>query len=268
MSLGLFSKSRLCLIGQLHAHFLVFHKKFSPVSYDSMDRFIESFTSDSPTPRIRRARGYVRSFSTKRYDDDNFQVPNFVRHCSALESLCLWSLEPPHSLFTLNVPSLRRLSFPYPNPGVLPCNMSFLSAVTHLELDAVNGLTIWDVGTGVFAMPSLTHLVVMMTLSISFDMTSVISSVSAHIPPQLEVLLLLLQRAQKNQLEGVAYDDRIILGVLPRLEGIENPPDVASDDVFEDEWNQWSEQVSEENTRWGRAERMMRDKRSKRANLI
>ncbi|KAH8804183.1 hypothetical protein DL96DRAFT_1631424 [Flagelloscypha sp. PMI_526] len=234
---------------------------------EAMLRFIDSFISKDPSPRIRRARGYVKTISSKQYDDGYSRIPNFVRRYSSLESLRLRSLTSTHLLFKLIVPSLRKLSFPYHDTDIMTRNMPLFYAITHLEVDAYETFTIWDADFDISAMPSLTHLTVVMNKNRINDMNTVITTVSAYIPPRFKLLLLLLRRGQKNSLEGVTYDERIILGVLPRLGDVANDMDAELDDVFEDEWGDGTAQSVKEGTRWDRAERMLRDKRRKALSL-
>ncbi|KAH8804181.1 hypothetical protein DL96DRAFT_1631420, partial [Flagelloscypha sp. PMI_526] len=124
----------------------------------AMLRFIDDFISEDPSPRIGRARAYIKTFSTKQEEDYDGRIPKFISLCSALESLCIWSLEHDSSYFSTNIPSLRKMSlasFDYP----LSFKMPLFQAVTHLELAGVMTAgwpLIWNADLS--SMPSLTHL--------------------------------------------------------------------------------------------------------------
>ncbi|KAH8804108.1 hypothetical protein DL96DRAFT_1631891 [Flagelloscypha sp. PMI_526] len=235
---------------------------------DSIARFVRSYISDNPSPRIYRARSFVKTFAVKQSKDNgDDQILRFVSLSSAIHTFCLWTINLTPPFFTLDIPSLRRISFPCFNGIPKTFKDPLFHSITHLELGGLDhsydeGLTFWN--KGMSSMPSLTHLI----LNVEEDCISFLLNIVARIPSQLELLLVLHPGELKNRLSGVPFDERVIMGVLVRFgePPLVNGPDEEDLFLIASVWHSWSGQIPEENTIWARAERMLKKKREKQVS--
>ncbi|KAH8804206.1 hypothetical protein DL96DRAFT_1631468 [Flagelloscypha sp. PMI_526] len=225
----------------------------------TMVDFMDYFISENPSSRIRQARDYVRGFSTKQSSDEDDRVLHFVSRCTALESLCLWSMDLNPSLTSITIPSLRRLSFSWANRSFISLNAPLCRPVTHLELDSADGSTIGDIGLS--SLGSLTHLI--LVLKQERDMHSVISTISSNLPPQLEVSLVIVRKAEKALLDGAAFDERIVFGLSPNGNRQPTGVSVEMEYSYDHVWDTWTGRRSESHSCWVEAERLLKEKRSK-----
>ncbi|KAH8804178.1 hypothetical protein DL96DRAFT_1631411 [Flagelloscypha sp. PMI_526] len=219
---------------------------------------------EGAVPDAMFPRAYVKTFSTKQETDQEDTIPRFISLCSALQSLCLWSLEPDPSYFSTSVPSPRKMSLSFFDDS-LTFRMPLFQSVTHLELASFTPderQIMWD--ADISSLPYLTHLVLDVRDEVD-DMVSTISNLSSHVSPNLKVLLLILSRYQKDSLNGISYHDKIVLDVGANLEHPFHTVDdeVGDDfvDVFHLGWRAWTGQMLEEETFWGRAEASLKHKR-------
>ncbi|KAH8804179.1 hypothetical protein DL96DRAFT_636006 [Flagelloscypha sp. PMI_526] len=225
----------------------------------AMGDFINNFISENPTQRILRAQSYVKMFSSRQKSDEENRIPRFIARCTTLEALCLWTLGLNSSFMSINIPSLRRISFSCFRKWPQTFRVPLFRSATHLEIDSADGAGMWDAGLP--SISTLTHAVLVVPEGTVTK--SVLSTISSQLPPQLEVLLLVMRKNEKASLEGVSHDDRIVIGIS--LWPGENLSENSSDEkyVYEDEWDTWAGEKPEEHTCWAKAEGMLRYKRSK-----
>ncbi|KAH8804182.1 hypothetical protein DL96DRAFT_636027 [Flagelloscypha sp. PMI_526] len=226
---------------------------------EAMLEFIDNFISEDPPSRILRARDYVQRFSTKQDNDQENRIPKFIGLCTALESLCLWTLDLTAPFLPINIPSLRKISFSSFDKGPQTFNVPLFHSVTHLEIDSADPISIWKAELS--SMSSLTHLV--LVLLDQNKIATAISTVSCSLPSHLQVLLLVMRRTEQSSLEGISYDERIVIGVSLRSNEVPSESNSYAEYVYEEDWAAWTGETSEVDTCWAKAELLLRDKQRK-----
>ncbi|KAH8822154.1 hypothetical protein DL96DRAFT_1620337 [Flagelloscypha sp. PMI_526] len=187
----------------------------------AMAAFIASFDESSPSPRLLEARNYVKMFATRQTSENE---PLFRGILS----------KSPDWLWSLDIPSLRRITFNLPS-----FNQSLFRSA------------------GLESMASLTHLVLDAT-EVGPDLDPVLENASAHLSPGLQVLLILVSRHQ--DITNEKYDARIVLGIRPDGDLTESEDTADYVDVVGAGWKAWTGQMKEEDTFWAFAERKVKEK--------
>ncbi|KAH8809485.1 hypothetical protein DL96DRAFT_567201 [Flagelloscypha sp. PMI_526] len=214
----------------------------------AMVQFMDSFTSDAPSPRFVSARSYVRRITTKQEGEQD-KLLKFVTLCHQLRSLALWSM-PLHPEFRVtSSPYLRQLTF---GKTLDDASFSFSSplfdGVTHLELVAYSAKQ-WPLlwASGLTTMTTLLHLVLDAT-EVRTSLLPYLSDASANIPPNLRVLLLFVSGRQQRP-GNHHYDERIVLATRSTA-----PSELPFIDLG---WGTWTGETDEKETLWAKAEHVL-----------
>ncbi|KAH8798453.1 hypothetical protein DL96DRAFT_1824693 [Flagelloscypha sp. PMI_526] len=220
---------------------------------------MESFASDNPPPRLKRARHYVQRVAMKQSFDNNGLLRKFISVCPQLRSLALWSLPAHAELCLLSLLHLQKLTFGKTFDKDISFSSSLFHFITHLELVSypTSG---WEFlwAKGLANMSGLTHLVLDAT-EITPQRGSLlpfVSDASDHMPSNLFVLLLYVDARQPAPDDDI-YDEKIILAIRDR-------PIAGAHPIFPFVNLDWDGWTGEPETLWIKAELILEQKKKQR----
>ncbi|KAH8818787.1 hypothetical protein DL96DRAFT_1621942 [Flagelloscypha sp. PMI_526] len=205
------------------------------------------------SPRLLRARTYVRTFSTQQFGNMDKGTYTFITLCPNIFSIALWGAPLPLGLTSLSISTLRRMAFQ--ETKGLSLQSPLFKTVTHLDLVDWNFSRLPTLG--VQGMASLTHLVLS---SWSIDVSHVEEEMLKGAAPSLRLLILRLNQDYPIPVEDLRNYVPCVLPVTnPEEEAIHG---IASLDVCGHEaFKAWTGEIPEEESFWVKAEKLLENLR-------
>ncbi|KAH8826069.1 hypothetical protein DL96DRAFT_1816516 [Flagelloscypha sp. PMI_526] len=232
--------------------------------------FMERFVSDDAPSRFKRARPYVLGFVSRQDSNPHENiVERLMAVCPNLCSLALWDLLLPVTFVSPGYvfPNLKRvcisdLSARTSESSHISFRHPAFEHVTHLDLASFE-LSEWSLvwSAGIDSMPSLTHVILDFTRV--DDRPLPISQAVSHMPPTLQVLILLVENDDFEDLIGKEIDFRVVFlveesdGSRIMLTGEVLRGDVNGNQGF----HMWAGEIQECESYWSKADQVVKARR-------
>ncbi|KAH8818788.1 hypothetical protein DL96DRAFT_1621944 [Flagelloscypha sp. PMI_526] len=232
---------------------------------EQLEEDYELVVAEDASPRLLRARTYVRTFSSRQSDTTESQFCKFFSLCPNLFSIAFWEAPLPLDMASLSFPTLRRMAFQ--ETKGLSLESLLFKTVTHLDLVGWTFSRLPDLG--VKRMTSLTHL---MLSSWSIDTSHDEEELLKGAAPCLRLLILrlnddypmpagdlrkyvpcVLPVASPEEYEDEDEDE----GEKKEVEK-EEVPGIPNFDVCGDKaFKEWCGKTPEEDSFWLKAEKLL-----------